>query len=358
MDALLILKKIESYGFVAFIVGGYVRDHILGITSFDVDIATDATPLEIKKIFDLSLEERFGSINFKFGDLNVDITTFRREGDYEGHNPKRIDYISTIEEDLKRRDFTINAICMNSSGSIIDPLNGIGDLRRKMIKVIGDIDYKLREDPLRMIRAFRFAIIYDFKIEKKALDFMLENADLIYEISYARLRMELDKILASKNAYKGLKVLDKLGITKKLEISFPEDYKEVSDVYGAWAQLDFSKNYPFSKEERTRIDNIRAIVKGRAIDSEVLFEFGLEDSLIAGEILGLNRKKILKMYDDMAIHDSGELAIDGYSIKSILGIADGPLIKKIKKDLLRKVLSGNLPNREDELSMYVKKNWK
>lgn len=358
MDALLILKKIESCGFVAFIVGGYVRDHILGITSFDVDIATDATPFEIKKIFGLSTEPRFGSVNFKFGNLNVDITTFRREACYEGHTPKRIDYVSTIEEDLKRRDFTINAICMNSDGAIVDPLNGLGDLKRKIIKVIGDIDYKFKEDPLRMIRAFRFAIIYDFKIEKQALDFILENADLIYEISYARLRMELDKILTSKNAYKGLKVLDKLGITKRLEIICPKDYRETSSVYGAWAQLEFSKNYPFSKEEKTKIDDIRTVIEGNIIDPEVLFEFGLEVSLIAGEILELDREKILKMYDSMAILDIGDLAIDGFAIKKILGIIDGPVIKKVKKDLLRKVLSGNLPNREDELIDYVKRNWK
>ena len=164
-----ILETLESEGYQAYLVGGYVRDYLLGIASFDVDIATNALPKDIHRIFNSS-KSNYGSVNIKIDKLNVDITTYRKDLNYINRRPSTVKYINNLEEDLKRRDFTINAICMDKNGNIIDPLNGCLDLDKRLIKMIGDVDIKIQEDPLRIMRAIRFACVLDFGIDNELYD--------------------------------------------------------------------------------------------------------------------------------------------------------------------------------------------
>ena len=173
-----ILETLENEGYQAYLVGGYVRDYLLGVTSFDVDIATDALPKDIHRIFNSS-KNNYGSVNIKVDKLNVDITTFRKDLNYVNRRPSKVVYINNLKEDLERRDFTINAICMNKNGKIIDLLNGCKDLDRRTIKMIGSIDVKLKEDPLRIMRAIRFACILDFKIEDELYEKIKEYKNSI-----------------------------------------------------------------------------------------------------------------------------------------------------------------------------------
>ena len=168
--SLKVLKKIEEHGFKAYIVGGFVRDYLLGRESLDVDIATDATPMDIKQIFnDIFIPKvEYGSVTVFVHNTRFEITTFRRELTYiNNRKPVEFEYINDLLEDLKRRDFTINTICMNSAGEIIDLLNGKEDLDQKEIKTVGNSHDKFEEDSLRILRAIRFATILDFKLSKE-----------------------------------------------------------------------------------------------------------------------------------------------------------------------------------------------
>ena len=161
-----ILNKIEKCGFEAYIVGGYVRDYLLGIKSYDIDICTNALPKDIAKIFIGNVSNiNYGSYKLTFNNYNFDITTYRRELEYTNRRPTKIEYTSNLLLDIERRDFTMNTIIMNKKGEIIDLLGGINDIQNKKIKCVGNPDNKLKEDPLRILRAIRFAITLNFSLD-------------------------------------------------------------------------------------------------------------------------------------------------------------------------------------------------
>ena len=216
-----ILEKLEASGFEAYVVGGYVRDTLLNIQTTDVDICTNALPKDIIKIFNSKGSKfSYGSISLTDDKYNFDITTYRSESNYNKRAPLNIEYISDLNEDLKRRDFTINALCMNKEGEIIDPLNGINDLNNKKIKTIGNTDEKLTEDPLRILRAIRFSIVLGFDLDEEILEFIKNKKHLIQTLSYTRRQEELNRIFASKNPEEGLKLLKELNLLKELEINY------------------------------------------------------------------------------------------------------------------------------------------
>lgn len=358
MEPLDYLKKIKREGFEAYIVGGYVRDELLGLKTTDVDITTSATPKDVCKIFGITTGDELGCVNMKSSDLNVDITTYRKECDYIGHRPSSIVYVDDLLLDLKRRDFTVNTICMNSEGEIIDLLNGKIDLDNRLLRVVGEVDKKFSEDPLRMLRALRLSILYDFNINEEELIFILNNRELFKEISYERKKEELGKILVSNNCIKGLKLLKTLNLLDILEINFNDDIVYVEDYIGMWSQLYFSDKYPFTKIEHQRINHLRSILKYGKIDEMIILRYGKYDSLIAGSILGMDRADINDIYDQMQIHSIDELKISGKTIKELLDMDSSPKIKNIKNCLIREILSGNLSNDEQILKRYIIKKWK
>lgn len=357
MEPIDYLKKLEKNGHSCFIVGGYVRDTLMGLSSSDIDIATSARPSDIVKIFKNTTKDSLGSLKILDSKYTIDVTTYRSEAQYDKRHPKSIEYLDNVEDDLQRRDFTINAICMDSKGNIFDPFDGRKDLETKVIRVIGNIASKFEDDPLRILRAFRLSILYGFTIEKEAMNFIAKNLHLLERLSYDRRREELDKILVSKNAIEGLRFLNQVGAFEPLGIVMPPVYHEVEDLVGAWAQID-APNYRFSKVEKMRIENVRSIIDIGQINVATLYHYGIYDNTIAGEILGIDKCHILRIYEQMPIHSIEELAIDGNDIMDILNVREGPIIKRIKKDLIEQVLSGNLLNSESELSNYIRKNWK
>jgi tRNA nucleotidyltransferase (CCA-adding enzyme) len=247
---------------------------------------------------------------------------------------------------------------MNSNGEIVDLLGGREDLENGLIKVVGDTKEKFTNDPLRMLRAIRLSVIYDFKINEEELIFILNNKHLFKEISYERRKEEIGKILVNKNAIKGLNLLKSLNLLDVLEISFPKDIRYAPDYIGMWAQLTFSSKYPFTKLEHTRMNTIRQILKEGVINKVTLFKYGKYDPLVAAYILGVDKLDVMKMYDEMPIHSKEELSISGNTIKSLLGLETSPKIKDIKIDLIKKVLYGDLKNNEDVLKKYILENWK
>ncbi len=221
-----VLKKIEKNKFEAFLVGGCVRDITMKRSPKDWDIATNANPTQIQKIFKKSfLNNKFGTVTVLTSSKDktsqeIEVTPYRTEKEYKDkRHPEIVTWVETIEEDLSRRDFTINAIALSSDLTFIDPYLGIEDIKRRRIKAVGKAEERFSEDALRMLRAIRFASVLDFVIEPKTKKAIKENSSLLSLISKERIRDELMEIIMSDKAFEGVELLRKMNL---LEYIIPE----------------------------------------------------------------------------------------------------------------------------------------
>lgn len=216
-------KRLENEGFETYLVGGAVRDKLLGKNIHDIDLTTRARPNDIMRIFSdlklIDIGKKFGTIKVIYKSEEFEITSFRSESTYKDRrHPEKISFSDSIEEDLKRRDFTINAMAQRN-GKLIDLFGGKKDLQNKLIRAVGNPYERIREDYLRAIRAVRFATILDFEIESELKKAISQMASHIEDISNERIKDEVDKILLADNPSRGIRLLDDLNI---LEYIFPE----------------------------------------------------------------------------------------------------------------------------------------
>lgn len=221
-DELMDLFNILNSSYESYFVGGAVRDMILGYSINDYDITTLATPDEIRETLHMyktiDIGGSLGTVLARTENFSVDITPFRIEGEYKNcRKPEEVIFSKDVRDDIKRRDFTINAILFN--GEFIDYVGGIEDLKNKIIRAIGDSEERIREDALRILRAVRFASKYDFEIEEGLKSAIISNVSLLKNISYERIRDEFVKILLDKNVKLGINLLKELHI---LDIILPE----------------------------------------------------------------------------------------------------------------------------------------
>ncbi len=228
-EVLAIYDKLRKANFEAYLVGGCVRNLLMGIPIADWDMTTNATPKEIQSIFpDSFCDNDFGTVGVKLiddtdGKKYVEITTYRTEKNYSDHrHPGEVAWGKTLKEDIVRRDFTVNALAIeieHGNVNIIDFVDGQKDLQNKLLRAVGNPDERFKEDALRLMRAVRFSAQLDFEIEKNTLLAIKRDAHLITHISYERIRDELFKILSTPRSYEGIMLLDEIGI---LDIIFPE----------------------------------------------------------------------------------------------------------------------------------------
>lgn len=230
-----IIKKLAAEKFEAYIVGGCVRDILQGKTPADWDIATNAKPEEIKKIFpDSFYENKFLTVTVLTKSKNpklkeIEITTFRSEAKYtDKRHPDEIKFAKTLEEDLARRDFTMNAIALdikNKKYETKDPYNGQEDLKNKIIRAVGNPEERFTEDALRMMRAVRFSSTLGFQIDSETFKAIKKNASFLKFISKERIRDELLKIILSDRPEEGIETLRVLGLLKYIIPEIEEGYK-------------------------------------------------------------------------------------------------------------------------------------
>ncbi len=230
---ILVAKELEKSSFEAYLVGGCVRDLLLGLTPKDWDIATNAQPENIQRLFpDSVYENQFGTVGIKIREETVDnsgittvveVTTYRIESKYsDKRHPDVIRFAKTLKEDLSRRDFTINALAMKTNLDnleIVDYFNGQNDLEKKKIQAVGDANERFNEDALRMMRAIRFSVTLGFAIEEKTSLAIQKNSNNLKHISPERIRDELTKIILSPIPAQGIELLQETGI---LKIILPE----------------------------------------------------------------------------------------------------------------------------------------
>lgn len=219
-----VIDELNKNGYEAFIVGGCVRDNILNRIAKDFDITTSATPEEIKKCFRKTFDTGIahGTITVVQDSNNIEVTTYRIDGEYsDSRHPNEVVFTKNLKDDLLRRDFTMNAIAYHEKTGFIDPFYGIDDIRKKLIKGVGDPDKRFKEDALRMLRAIRFSAQLGFDIEVDTYDALANNSYLIEKVSIERIRDELLKLLMSSNISRII-FLSQTNIIKYIYPSFYE----------------------------------------------------------------------------------------------------------------------------------------
>ncbi len=349
-----ILTKLNKQGFQAYIVGGYVRDLLLGHTSNDIDICTNAKLKDLVSLFSGKMNE-YGSLNIKINEFNIDITTFRKENEYKNRKPIDFEYIDDLEQELVRRDFTINTICMDKNGKVLDFFNGIQDLNQGLLRSVGDVSQKLKEDPLRILRAIRFSTVLDFTLDKELVMAIFETRTLLKKLSFFRIKEELSRILLSKNYQKGLDLLKKFDLDSILNISYV-NVAFTSDLCGMWAQINFPPSFSFTKNEKNTIRKIREIVEYGSITYEILYTYGLYLSLVAGEILGISNEAIHEMYRNMPIYERKDLQIEYLEIAHLLHLPASKKVKNIEKEVIKEVLLNRVKNSYSDIKKYLLEN--
>ncbi len=357
--AIEVLNIFSKHGYLAYIVGGYPRDFLLGIKTKDIDICTNAKPKEIVDIFDTEYvsDIGYGSVKVIYKNVKFDVTTFRKDIKYENNRkPIKIKYITDLKKDLLRRDFTINTICIDKDGNFIDLLLAREDIDKKVIKTVGNPRYRIKEDSLRILRAIRFASILDFDIDDKTKYYIKKYGYLLNELSSSRKKEEINKIFSSKNKEKGRNLIISLGLDKYLGFKNLDKIIMCDDIIGIWSQVELEYEYPFSKLEKDSIKNVREMLEVE-IDKYSVYKYGLYVSTVVGSIKGVSYRKINDIYKKLEIYSKKDINIKGMEIANALNSKPGNYLSMILDDLEKEILSGNIKNEYKELYDYVVKNY-
>lgn len=365
------LNKLETNGYKAYLVGGAVRNMFLGEDIFDYDITTNAKPKEIKLLFSkhkqYTVGEKHGTVCVFLGKTKIDITTFRKEEKYEDNrHPSKVHFTDDLEDDLTRRDFTINSICIDKNNQVIDKFDGQKDIQNKTIKAIGDPKTRFEEDSLRILRALRFQCRYNFKIDRKTEKAMFECAPLLKNISKERCKSELLEIFKGKT--KQYTINKYLPILNNL-LPFTRVDKKIDKLTDPYFVLAYAlsktegynlKSLKFSKKE---IDYINDLLKATKIKIDNQYQ-------VIKSLSTPNKKNVLKYLNELhdkkaeeiyknnthAAIELKDLKITGYELIQ-LGFT-GPDIKKVQNKLLDVIFKNKLKNNKKDITEYLKKNKK
>ncbi|CAG7611414.1 CCA-adding enzyme [Paenibacillus solanacearum] len=219
--ALEVIRRLTDNGFEAYMVGGCVRDKCLGRKVKDYDIATAARPEQVQSLFKRTIPTglQHGTVTVLIDRVPYEVTTFRKEGDYEGYRrPSEVEYIDSLHEDLQRRDFTMNAMALDRYGRLIDPFGGQDDLREKRLRCVGCAEERFREDALRMLRCLRFAAEYGLEPEPETWSALLRMKPLLGHIAMERVQAELLRMLAGANPNLAVELLCKSGVLEHTKL--------------------------------------------------------------------------------------------------------------------------------------------
>ena len=354
--AIRLLEKINSYGYIAYMVGGYPRDLYLKRTFSDIDICTDATPMELHQIFSevVTTNSEYGSVTIVFEKTKFEITTFRKEFKYKDHRrPEKIEYVDTLEEDIKRRDFTINTLCIDKDGNQIDLIGAKQDLDNKIIRTVSNPKMSLKDDALRILRAIRFATTLNFTLEPKLKTYIRKYGHLLKKISKDRKKEELDLIFSSPNKAYGIELLNSLKLTDHLEIPNLKRAKITPSMIVTWSQLDALDKYNFNAIEKESTRKINEVKDKDLLDNHILYNYGLYICTMAAELAGIDKQKINEKYSKIPIKSRLDIAISPMEICEILNKEAGSFLKTILSALENEILDGTLQNNKETLKNYI-----
>ncbi len=384
--AVPILEKIEGAGFEAYFVGGSVRDQILGRAIHDVDIATSATPQEIKSIF-----SRTADIGIEHGTVLViakqdtyEITTFRTESTYSDfRRPDSVQFVRSLTEDLMRRDFTMNSIAMDKNGDIVDPFHGKEAIEQKQIVTVGNPHERFHEDALRMMRALRFVSQLGFEIEDGTFDSLRENGKLLRHISIERILVEMEKLLGGPYRVNALQLLLESGLYQFLPslfndkatleklITLPIMNLSVIEIWSLLCLLrkedDVSGLLKVWRLPRKTMKSIQRTVlfanKEPFFANQVfeLFQVGLEEGIQAakvraamnGETVSEVEAFVGELYQNLVIKDQSELVVNGANLLQWRKEKPGPWLSEYLQQIVVAVLNLEVENDKEKIKEWL-----
>ncbi|WP_024416192.1 CCA tRNA nucleotidyltransferase [Streptococcus suis] len=386
-EALPILEKIKAAGYEAYFVGGSVRDAILGRPIHDVDIATSSYPQETKQIFSRTIDVgiEHGTVLVLEGKKEYEITTFRTEEEYVDYRrPSQVSFVRSLEEDLKRRDFTVNAFALDEEAQIVDLFDGMTDLENRTLRAVGIPAERFNEDALRIMRGFRFAATLDFEIEPTTFEAMVQTAPLLEKISVERSFIEFDKLLMADFWRKGLRAMinskaydflpDLAGKSDELETmltGLTEEFR-FSTSEQAWAMLfvclgidnikSFLKKWKTSNEFQRSVVKLVEIYQLRQagpVTKQICFKYGKEFLYLVEELrqaqgLVTDFAAIDKIEQALTIHDKHEIVVNGGHLMKTFDLKPGPVLGELLKEVEFQIVEGQLENEEQAIMTFVK----
>lgn len=373
------INLLETNNYEVYVVGGAVRDYLLGKTPSDYDLSTNATPEEIKQVFanyfTIDTGIKHGTVTVMIDHKLLEITTYREEEGYiDFRRPSKVTFIKNIKSDLARRDFTINAICFNRK--FLDLHDGINDLENKIIKAIGKPEERFTEDPLRILRALRFASTLDFEIEKATKNAVLKYFPLLKKVSKERINVELSKLLVGKNVkqilieYKDLlekyifkfrlsnmhiNVIDEVSNDLVTKVSLLYLNSDIDDVTKSLKELKFPNKFI------KKIVNVLKYYGYKIVNNEVemLKVLKVVEYVTLGIILDLKNtlekgkyQAEINLYQNLKskVLRINDLKINGRDLIKI-GFKEGLIIRNTLERLLDDVING----LENERNSLIKK---
>ncbi|MCP0886155.1 CCA tRNA nucleotidyltransferase [Ligilactobacillus sp. WILCCON 0076] len=388
-DALPILEKLRDAGFEAYFVGGSVRDTLLNLPIHDVDIATSAYPEEIKNLFSKTVDTgiEHGTVMVLDHGTGYEITTFRTESTYQDYRrPDKVQFVRSLDEDLKRRDLTINALALKTNGEIIDLFGGLKDLDKHLLRAVGVANERFHEDALRMMRTVRFASQLDFKIDNETLTAISQNAALLSKISVERIRVEWIKLLIGKNPRAGLEDflktklymycplfelkeagLEKIKTIPNLKLDNEEQCwtliatcfeltaEEAGQLVHAWK---------CSKELKMNVTKAKKAVEAmlaNELTPYIQYLTGRDMLEVACRVVQLinitdyTSMSVMLAYEGLPIKSRKDLVVDGNVLRQFLNIEPGPQLGKMLIQLELAVVNRKVRNEKLALLEYAQK---
>lgn len=388
-QAIPILEKIEKAGYQAYFVGGSVRDLLLNQDIHDVDIATSATPNEIKKIFgntvDVGIEH--GTVVVLYGGETYEVTTFRTESEYSDfRRPNEVSFVRSLKEDLMRRDFTMNAIAMDKNGEMHDPFYGKTDIEAKVIKSVGEPKERFQEDALRMMRAVRFVSQLSFTIESMTYKALEEYGSLLKHIAVERIAVEFEKLLLGKNSRNAFKILINTGLYQYLPgldgkrealydfLTVSRDCNWISEEH--WVMflhhlhVEISDVDKFLREWKQPVKKIKRIKKGLIwLDFRLHYQWDIVQAYKAQPDIVMSTEKlhnsliqpednnhvqdIQQMLSSMLIQKRSDLSVTGKDLLEWFEERGGPWVEETLVKIEEAVLNKETDNTREGIREWL-----
>lgn len=385
-----ILNNLIKHDYQAYFVGGSVRDYLMHKEIHDIDITTSATPDEIEAIFDktIPIGREHGTINVVYKHEQYEITTFRAEGEYDDHRrPNAVYFVRDLYEDVKRRDFTMNAIAMDTHYRILDYFNGQQDIENKIIRTVGDAAERFNEDALRIIRGLRFQAQLGFMLEESTYLGMKSHIASIEHLSIERIIVELKKLFTGKyitQSYNNLKSLNAFNYITyfnqfdftKFQVNLPVEFTLLIAALKVQqpmveASLSMLKISNQEKKAITKYEQLIQTIPNISSKNDLkyfVYDYGKVDiinvlnhsellhdnQIIDLQPLIVNRDTINETYAQLPITSRKQIAINGNDILTSLNQPGGAWLKPLLRDIECAIIRGEINNQKNEILEWVK----
>ncbi|MBO0994776.1 CCA tRNA nucleotidyltransferase [Bacillus sp. SD088] len=382
-----IILRLKEAGYEAYYVGGAVRDYILKREIHDIDIATSATPMEVKSIFsstvDVGIEH--GTILVIHEGRGYEVTTFRAEAKYvDFRRPESVSFIRSLQDDLRRRDFTINAMAMDEEGIIKDPFNGREAIEKRCIKTVGSATERFGEDALRLMRAIRFVSQLGFKLDSRTEEALIQQAPLLQNIAIERILLEMEKLLKGKKVKCALKIARKSKLNHYWPAIFNQDYIidqifempiEELTLMERWLLALYLekaeepqkqlKKWKMPTKEIKKLQRALSFLTWRMKNKWTnvqLYRAGKEIAGMVEKVACVLQDKsprlvtaiIYEQFAEFPITDRSQLAITGTDVLKWKQKAPGAWISQLLNQLEEEILNQKIPNEREMIRGWVK----